>query len=149
MILLLVIWSSPLPCYITPAGQNIVLSTPFSKTLSPYSSLNNRPNYNWRSETVNLKSRLHYLPGNSSLCLFNWSEVGPQSLSRRFAIRQIWKTKPRFYSRPTGSLVTRLKNVPLPCAINNHNRFWHEREHIMTYVKSNETGQVRMYSGKV
>jgi len=39
MILLLVIWSSPLPYFLIPLGQNIFLSTLFSKALSLYSSL--------------------------------------------------------------------------------------------------------------
>jgi hypothetical protein len=39
MILLLVILSSPLACYLIPVGQNMFFITLFSKTLSLYSSL--------------------------------------------------------------------------------------------------------------
>ena len=39
MTLLLVIRSSPLPCYLIPLGQNIFFSPLFSRALSLYSSL--------------------------------------------------------------------------------------------------------------
>jgi hypothetical protein len=89
---------------------------------------NNRPNYNWQSEST-LRAGC-FVSQETALNVY-WIGV---SLGLRASLDALepdnyGKTEPRFHSRPTGSLVTRPSKVPLHCVINRHYRYWHERAH--------------------
>jgi hypothetical protein len=121
-------------------GQNIFLNTPFSKTLSLYSSLSVKDQvshpYKTTGQTIhdevkqsNLKAGCFISQGTALYVCLMGVRLGPRASLDALEPDKYGNTEPRLHSRLTGSLITRPNKVQLRCVINNHNRLWHETAH--------------------